>query len=223
MDAQENSRSSILSSSLDKRIPIYVMMPVDAFCIDGTGCPRIRKIKAFTVALKALKLASVHGIAVEVWWGIVECFSSLAYDWSLYEELFKQISNSVGDHNKHIYYRDQNGFSNDDYLTLGVGHVPLFCSRTAFQCYEDFLSSFAKKFESLIGTVIEEISVGLGPSGGLNICARRAKPAASAKFHISNSKGRFIKARYDDDDDYIEQNEKILTPDKKFSLQILFV
>ncbi|CAN6560487.1 unnamed protein product [Malus baccata var. baccata] len=194
MDAQENSRSSILPSSLDKRIPIYGMMPVDAFCIDGTGRPRIRKIKALTVALKALKLAGVHKIAVEVWWGIVERFSPPAYDWSLYEGLFKLISDSglklhvalsfhsnvnssssrkgcvtlplwiieIGDQNKHIYYRDQNGFSNDDYLTLGVDHVPLFCCRTALQCYEDFLSSFAKKFESLIGTVIEDFGVGLG-------------------------------------------------------------
>ncbi|XP_068309761.1 inactive beta-amylase 4, chloroplastic-like [Pyrus communis] len=61
----------------------------------------------------------------------------------------------------------QNGFSNDDYLTLGVDHVPLFRRRTALQCYEDFMSSFAKKFEFLIGTIIEEISVGLGPSGEL--------------------------------------------------------
>lgn len=52
------------------------------------------RIKALTVALKALKLACVHGIAVEVWWGIVERFSPLAYDWSLYEELFKLISDS---------------------------------------------------------------------------------------------------------------------------------
>ncbi|XP_070674452.1 inactive beta-amylase 4, chloroplastic-like isoform X2 [Malus domestica] len=57
-----------------------VMMHVDAFCSNGTGRPRIRKIKALTVALKALKLACVHGIAVEVWWGIVERFSPLAYD-----------------------------------------------------------------------------------------------------------------------------------------------
>ncbi|KAM2402805.1 hypothetical protein ACFX1X_030637 [Malus domestica] len=73
----------------------------------------------------------------------------------------------IGDQNKHIYYWDQNGFSNDDYLTLRVDHVPLFCGRTALHCYEDFMSSFAKKFEFLIGTVIEEISVGLGPSGVL--------------------------------------------------------
>lgn len=39
-------------------------------------------------------MAGVHGIAVEVWWGIVERFSPLAYDWSLYEELFKLISES---------------------------------------------------------------------------------------------------------------------------------
>ncbi|XP_050138700.1 inactive beta-amylase 4, chloroplastic-like, partial [Malus sylvestris] len=52
------------------------------------------RIKALTVALKALKLACVHGIAVEVWWGIVERFSPLAYDWSLYEEIFKLVSDS---------------------------------------------------------------------------------------------------------------------------------
>ncbi|BBH02182.1 beta-amylase 4 [Prunus dulcis] len=199
MDARENSRSTILPSSRHQRVPIYVMMPVDAFCIDGSGRPKIRKIKALTVALKALKLAGVHGIAVEVWWGIVERSSPLAYDWSLYEELFKLVSKSelklhvalsfhsnmysssskkggvslplwiieIGDHNKHIYYHDQNGLSNDDYLTLGVDHVPLFCGRTAVQCYEDFMLSFVKKFESFIGGVIEEISVGLGPSGEL--------------------------------------------------------
>ncbi|XP_068309766.1 inactive beta-amylase 4, chloroplastic-like [Pyrus communis] len=94
LDARENSRSSILPSSRDKRIPIYVMMPVDAFCSDGTGRPRIRKIKALTVALRALKLACIHRIAVEVWWGIIERLSPLAYDWSLYEELFKLVSDS---------------------------------------------------------------------------------------------------------------------------------
>ncbi|XP_048446248.1 inactive beta-amylase 4, chloroplastic-like isoform X2 [Pyrus x bretschneideri] len=85
----------------------------------------------------------------------------------------------IGHQNKHIFYQDPNGFSNDDYLTLGVDHVPLFCGWTALQCYEDFLSSFAKKFESLIaliGTMIEEISVGLGPSGGLKYVTVTLEP-----------------------------------------------
>ncbi|TYJ20958.1 hypothetical protein E1A91_A08G032400v1 [Gossypium mustelinum] len=198
MDAREKSRSTILESSKDKRVPIFVMMPVDIFTLDASGCPRIRKLKALTVSLKALKLAGVHGIGVEVWWGIVERCSPFDYDWSLYEELFKLISDSglklhvalsfhsnihsthgkggvslplwileIGDVNKDIYYRDQQGFSNNDYLTLGVDHVPLLSGRTALQCYEDFMLSFVNKFESFIGTVIEEISIGLGPSGEL--------------------------------------------------------
>ncbi|KAK9268615.1 hypothetical protein L1049_000372 [Liquidambar formosana] len=199
MDAQEKSRSTILKSSKHKMVPIFVMMPVDVFGVDALGVPRIRKIKALTISLKALKLAGVHGIAVEVWWGIVERSSPFAYNWSLYEELFKLISEmglklhvslsfhsnmhsssrekggvslplwilEIGELNKNIYYRDRNGFSNNDYLTLGVDQLPLFSGRTALQCYEDFMFSFVNRFESFIGSVIEEISVGLGPSGEL--------------------------------------------------------
>lgn len=73
----------------------------------------------------------------------------------------------IGNLNKDIYYRDRNGYTNDDYLTLGVDHNPLFYGRTGLQCYEDFMLSFADKFGSLMGTLIEEISVGLGPCGEL--------------------------------------------------------
>ncbi|KAK3013169.1 hypothetical protein RJ639_007888 [Escallonia herrerae] len=198
MDVREKSRSPLYESSKHKRVPIYVMMPLDSFGVDTTGTPRIRKIKALTISLKALKLAGVHGIAVEVWWGIVEDSSPFAYNWSLYEELFKLISETglklqvalcfhsnmrlssrglginlpqwiieIGQLNKDIYYRDRNGYSSDDYLTLGVDHHPLFCGRTALQCYEDFMISFMNKFEPLLGNSIEEISVGLGPCGEL--------------------------------------------------------
>ncbi|XP_071702605.1 inactive beta-amylase 4, chloroplastic [Rutidosis leptorrhynchoides] len=198
MDVREKSRSSLFESSKHKRVPIYVMMPIDTFGIDTSGAPRIRKIKALTISLKALKLAGVHGIAIEVWWGIVERFFPQAYNWSLYEELFKLVSETglklqvalsfhsnvhlssrvqgitlpqwileIGRQNKDIYYRDHNGVPNADYLTLGVDNIPLFSGRTALQCYEDFISSFANKFDSLMGTIIEEVCVGLGPSGEL--------------------------------------------------------
>ncbi|KAJ0920641.1 putative glycoside hydrolase, family 14, glycoside hydrolase superfamily [Helianthus annuus] len=198
MDVREKSKSTLFESSKHKRVPLYVMMPIDSFGIDTTGTPRIRKIKALTVSLKALKLAGVHGIAVEVWWGVVERFFPHAYNWSLYEQLFKLVSEmglklqvalsfhsnvhlssrvqgislpqwiiEIGQHNKDIYYRDQNGFPNADYLTLGVDNIPLFSGRTALQCYEDFIHSFANKFDSLMGTIIEEVCVGLGPSGEL--------------------------------------------------------
>lgn len=199
MDAREKSRSLTLKSSKQKRVPVFVMMPLDSFGIDTLGTPTIRKMKALSVSLKALKLAGVHGIAVEVWWGIVERTSPLAYDWSLYEQLFKLISESglklhialcfhsngqlssqqkgcvslplwiqkIGSVDRDIYYQDQNGFSSEDCLTLGVDELPLFCGRTALQCYEDFIFNFLGKFDSLIGHVIEEISVGLGPAGEL--------------------------------------------------------
>ncbi|WOH04143.1 hypothetical protein DCAR_0623551 [Daucus carota subsp. sativus] len=198
MDVREKSRSTLSECSKHRRVPIYVMMPVDSFGIDTLGVPRIRKIKALTISLKALKLAGVHGIAVEVWWGIVEGTSPLAYNWSLYEDLFKLIADvglklqvtlsfhsnlhlsqpgrgvslpqwimEIGNINKDIFYRDRNGNINGDYLTLGVDHYPLFGGRTALQCYEDFMFSFVDKFGSMIGTLIEEISVGLGPCGEL--------------------------------------------------------
>ena len=54
-----------------------------------TCCFRFKAIRA---SLNALKVAGVHGVAVEVWWGVVERFSPLSYDWFLYEHLFKLIS-----------------------------------------------------------------------------------------------------------------------------------
>ncbi|XVE80537.1 hypothetical protein DITRI_Ditri14bG0148000 [Diplodiscus trichospermus] len=69
------------------------MLPMDSFVLDASGSPGIGS-KALTVSLKALKLASVHGIGVEVWWGIVERFSPFDYSWSMYEELFKLMSDS---------------------------------------------------------------------------------------------------------------------------------
>ncbi|CAI0378800.1 unnamed protein product [Linum tenue] len=197
MDAREKSTSTVLESSKHKRVPVFVVMPIDTFGADASGSLRIKRLKALTVSLKALKLAGVHGIAVEVWWGIVERFAPLEYNWRLYEDLFRLISESglklhvalyfhsnvhqhrkwgvslplwiaeIGKSNKDIYYQDKSGLSNADYLTLGVDRLPLFNGRTALQCYEDFIVNFANKFEPYIGSIIEEISVGLGPSGEL--------------------------------------------------------
>lgn len=52
------------------------------------------RMKPVISSLRALKLAGVHGVAVEVMWGIVECFSPMIYDWSLYKALFRLISDA---------------------------------------------------------------------------------------------------------------------------------
>ncbi|XP_021740709.1 inactive beta-amylase 4, chloroplastic-like [Chenopodium quinoa] len=213
MDARERSKSLILKSSKQKRVPVFVMMPADSFSIDTLGTIRIKRLKALSASLKALKAAGVHGVAVEVWWGVVEHTSPYSYDWSLYEELFKMVSEAglklhialcfhsnarlssqhkgsvslplwiqkIGAIDRDIFYRDRSGNFCDDYLTLGVDELPLFCGRTALQCYEDFIFSFLDKFDLLIGHVIEEISVGLGPAGELRYPAH---PSADGRWRF---------------------------------------
>ncbi|KAL8150701.1 hypothetical protein V2J09_020509 [Rumex salicifolius] len=193
MDAIERARS-IMFESRQKSIPVYMMMPVDSFGTDASGTATIRRTKALRMSLKALKQAGVHGIAVEVWWGLVERTPKI-YNWSAYEELFKWIVGSglklhvalcfhsnvlakgsvslplwvleIGSQDGDIFYKDQHGFSSYDYLTLGVDEIPILYGRTALQCYEDFIISFLDKFDSIMGCVIEEVSIGLGPAGEL--------------------------------------------------------
>jgi hypothetical protein len=73
----------------------------------------------------------------------------------------------IGLRNKDIYYRDQHGYSSDEYLSAGVDQIPILYGRTAVDCYEDFMISFIDKFQSLMGNTIQEITIGLGPSGEL--------------------------------------------------------
>lgn len=96
------------------------------------------RIKALTVSLKALKLGGVHGIAVEVWWGIVERFSPVAYDWSLYEQLFQLIS-QLGlklhvDLSFHSNRHTSSGGSGDVSLPLWILEVWLLNFATLLLC-----------------------------------------------------------------------------------------
>lgn len=98
-------------------------------------CPLIHccfRIKALTVALKALKLAGVHGIAVEVWWGIVERSSPLVYDWSLYEELFKLVSKS--ELKLHVALSFHSNMNSSSSKNGGVS-LPLWIIEVCFLCY----------------------------------------------------------------------------------------
>ncbi|CAH8311726.1 unnamed protein product [Eruca vesicaria subsp. sativa] len=41
MDAREISRSFVSVSSRHKKVPVYVMIPIDTFGFDASGCPII--------------------------------------------------------------------------------------------------------------------------------------------------------------------------------------
>lgn len=73
---------------------------------------------------------------------------------------------AVGQNNPDIYYRDREGRTDEEYLTLGVDYEPLFQGRTALQLYTDFLMDLESTFRPYLqkGT-INQLQIGLGPAG----------------------------------------------------------
>ena len=72
---------------------------------------------------------------------------------------------AVGKSNPDIFYTDQNGHRDQEYLSLGVDHQPLFGGRTAVQLYSDMLHAFASNFSTQLGKTITLLEVGMGPAG----------------------------------------------------------
>lgn len=73
----------------------------------------------------------------------------------------------IGEKNPDIFYTDKQGYRNRECLSLGCDEVPLFWGRTPVDIYRDFVDAFADKFQHLFGTVITELTVGMGPAGEL--------------------------------------------------------
>lgn len=73
----------------------------------------------------------------------------------------------IGEENPDIFYTDKQGYRNRECLSLGCDHQSIFHGRTAVQMYKDYATAFLNEFRGWIGTVITEITVGLGPAGEL--------------------------------------------------------
>ena len=69
-------------------VPVFVMLPLDTVQVNGELAPNLRSI---TRGLIALKEAGVHGVMVDIWWGIVEGQSPEVYQWGAYQELVRII------------------------------------------------------------------------------------------------------------------------------------
>lgn len=74
---------------------------------------------------------------------------------------------SVGKTNRSIWYTDQTGATDEEYISLGADDLPLFGGRTPIDIYADFMAAFRKAFASYIPNVVNEIQVGMGPAGEL--------------------------------------------------------
>lgn len=176
-------------------VPVYVMLPLDVI----TPNDGLRDKEGTRWQLQKLKEASVDGVMVDVWWGIVESKAPGQYDWSAYRSLFQLVQEagfklqavmsfhqcggnvgdgvyiplpqwvlSVGNSNPDVFYTDQRGNRNKEYITIGVDNHPLFAGRTPVQIYSDYMRSFRETMSDFLQSgVIVHVEVGLGPAGEL--------------------------------------------------------
>lgn len=70
-----------------KRVPVYVMLPLDTVTMGGS----LNKPRAMNASLMALKSAGVEGVMVDAWWGLVEKDGPLKYNWEPYAELVQMV------------------------------------------------------------------------------------------------------------------------------------
>eukprot|EP01116_Phalansterium_solitarium_P024592 TRINITY_DN9044_c0_g1_i1.p1 TRINITY_DN9044_c0_g1~~TRINITY_DN9044_c0_g1_i1.p1 ORF type:complete len:455 (+),score=146.01 TRINITY_DN9044_c0_g1_i1:130-1494(+) len=74
---------------------------------------------------------------------------------------------AVGNQNPAIWYTDSQGGIDQEYISLGADNQTLFYGRTPLQMYADYMAAFASAMGPYMGSVINQVQVGLGPSGEL--------------------------------------------------------
>jgi len=73
---------------------------------------------------------------------------------------------------KGLLYKSKDGVVTEDCLSLSADHQKIFPSassstRTALQCYQDYMTAFLKAMGQHIGSTVCELQVGMGPCGEL--------------------------------------------------------
>jgi len=177
-------------NALGDSAEVFVMLPLTTVSNEGVVSNRDH----FSWQLDRLKEAGIDGVMADVWWGLTEK-SSKQYDFSGYEELvsmveqrgmrvqfvasFHQCGGNVGDtcfiplpdfvlQNQDIWYTDQSGNTNKEYISLFADHVRLNDGRTPLEMYEDWFSALYSTFKPKIDSgVVMEVQVGMGPAGEL--------------------------------------------------------
>ena len=173
-------------------VPVFVMLPLDVISRSG----ELENKEELRGHLQQLKEAQVEGVMADCWWGIVEQ-EEKRYDFSPYKELtemaaeegmkiqfvmsFHQCGGNVGDScdiplpswvlasDESVFYKDQHGNVDKEVVSLFADSKALLGSlkRTPLSAYKDFMSAFKSSMGSYLGTTINEIQVGAGPSGEL--------------------------------------------------------
>ncbi|PIA61617.1 hypothetical protein AQUCO_00300854v1 [Aquilegia coerulea] len=171
----------------EDRVQLFVGLPLDVV----SDCNSINHVRAIKAGLKALKLLGCEGVEVPVWWGIVEKEAMGKYEWSGYLALAKMVQDmglklrvsfcfhgskqvplplwisQIGEAQPDIFFSDRSGIRYKECLSFGVDDLPVLDGRSPIQVYQGFLESFKSNFSDFMGSIITDISVGLGPKGEL--------------------------------------------------------
>eukprot|EP00276_Gloeochaete_wittrockiana_P019123 CAMPEP_0184337840 /NCGR_PEP_ID=MMETSP1089-20130417/6278_1 /TAXON_ID=38269 ORGANISM="Gloeochaete wittrockiana, Strain SAG46.84" /NCGR_SAMPLE_ID=MMETSP1089 /ASSEMBLY_ACC=CAM_ASM_000445 /LENGTH=663 /DNA_ID=CAMNT_0026663921 /DNA_START=99 /DNA_END=2090 /DNA_ORIENTATION=+ len=189
---------------LTPKVPIYVMLPLDTVLMSEDGSHQVLHIKA--EELRLLKEAGAEGVMTDVWWGMCERrprsydFSGYLRLIEMVAQTglklqvvtsFHKCGGNVGDavtlplpewvleigrSNSHIFYNDQDGNHNDEYLSLGVDTEALFppFSSIAFDIKRNSSdstlssSSFRSSISSASSPAVSEVSSSLGSDDSTN-------------------------------------------------------
>lgn len=74
----------------------------------------------------------------------------------------------AGERDPDIFFTDSSGYRNLECLSVGCDmHPVLPGGRTPLQARTDFISAFADEFRDMLGNVVSEVTVGMGPAGEL--------------------------------------------------------
>ncbi|GAA0159580.1 hypothetical protein LIER_16322 [Lithospermum erythrorhizon] len=176
------------------RVPIFVMLPLDTMTMGGK-LNKPRSMNASLMALKSagiegvmvdiwwglvekdgpgkynwegygdlVKMVQSHGLKLQVVMSFHQCGGNVGDSCSipLPPWVLEEISK-----NPDLVYTDRSGRRNPEYISLGCDLLPVLRGRTPIQVYTDFMRSFSERFKDYLGSVIEEIQVGMGPCGEL--------------------------------------------------------
>jgi len=178
---------------LTNGINVYVMLPLDTVTNEG----QLNGKYPFDQWFAQLKGAGVAGVMADVWWGLTERdprqYDWRSYD-QLIEKVqraglkfqatisFHKCGTNTGDEcyiplpswvtdvgktNPDIYYTDQYGNRDEEYLSLGVDLQPLFGRRSPIDIYTEYVRNFMIHFHPYLVNTIVELQISLGPAGEL--------------------------------------------------------
>ena len=146
-------------------VSIRIMIDVWWGIVEGLA-PKVYNFTAYT---QLFTMCQQLGLKVEPVMSFHQCGTNVGD--AAYIPLPKWVL-QVGQNNPDIFYTDQNGHRDREYLSLGVDNVAIFPSgtpgknRTAVDMYSDYMSSFMQTMSPFISSgVIEVIEIGLGPAG----------------------------------------------------------